>query len=454
MTATGAFPSEFIGSVRDILGDETEALLDALQGQMPVSVRWNPYKTSEAPEGEAVPWNRYGRYLPLRPSFTTDPLFHAGSYYVQEASSMFVEHIVRSATEESRRKILDVCSAPGGKATIYSTLAGAEGIVVANETIRSRALSLADNMRKWGVGNTLVTNNDTSHLANLRQWFDIVAVDAPCSGEGMFRKNAEAPSQWSPGNVEMCAARQRRIVADAWEALRPGGLLIYSTCTFNRAENEGNVEWIRDQFDCEDAGITVPTAWNIDETVAAGVKCFRFWPHRLKGEGFFAAAVRKGGQRGKPVRLKARKPLFSEATAPETRELARWVGQPEFMRFARIGESIYGYYESSYAEMRTAAEYLNTIHSGVCMGQLFGGNLKPDHSLAMFHDVNRSAVPTAELALPEALSYLRKEEFAAGSIVSEGINLLTFQSHPIGWAKKIGSRINNLYPKSLMILHK
>lgn len=454
MTVSDNFPREFIEATADILGNETPALLDALGQEPPTSIRWNPYKTLEAPAGKAVPWNRYGRYLPVRPSFTADPLFHAGAYYVQEASSMFVEHIVRSVPEDERRRILDVCAAPGGKSTIYSTLAGAEGIVVANETVRPRALSLADNIRKWGIGNTIVTNNDPLHLAGLREWFDIVAVDAPCSGEGMFRKNTDARAQWSRDNVDMCAERQRHILSDAWEALRPGGLLIYSTCTFNRQENEDNVAWMSEQFDCEDAAPTVPAEWNIQETVAGGIGCFRFWPHRLAGEGFFAAAIRKGGQKGRPVKPKARKPLLAETTKNEALELAQWVGQPELMRFARIGDNLYGYYEASFAEMRMAAEYLNTIHSGVCMGQLFGRSLKPDHSLAMFHDVNRRAVPVTDLALPDALRYLRKEELPTASIACDGINLVTFQSHPIGWAKKVASRINNLYPKSQMILHK
>lgn len=448
------FPLHFTDITQEILGSETRSLLTALQGKSPVSVRWNPYKTEKAPEGVPVPWNRYGRYLPERPSFTLDPLFHAGLYYVQEASSMFVEHIARTVPDEDRRRILDICAAPGGKSTLYSTLAGAEGIVVANETVRSRAMTLADNIRKWGIGNTVVTNNDPSHFAGLREWFDVVAVDAPCSGEGMFRKNPEARTEWSPNAVHICAARQQQIVADAWEALRPGGVFIYSTCTFNRIENEDNIAWIRENFDCEDAGISVLPEWNIEETISAGVKCFRFWPHRIAGEGFFAAAMRKGGQKGRPVKPKARKSLFTDIPGRQAGELSRWVGQPGLMRFSRIGDNFYGYYDAPFSEMRSVAEYLNTLHSGVCMGQIFAGKLKPDHSLAMFHDVNLSAASVAELDLPEALNYLRKEELPSGSIANEGINLITHYGHPIGWAKKVGGRINNLYPKSQMILHK
>ncbi len=221
------FPQAFTERLHLTAGADTPVLLDALQGTPPVSVRWNPYKTQSPAQGTPVAWCRYGRYLPLRPSFTTDPLFHAGAYYVQEASSMFVEHLLRSAAEPDGARILDLCAAPGGKATLYATLAGGEGIVVANEVIRNRALTLADNIRKWGIGNTVVTNNDPAHFAGLSEWFDIVAVDAPCSGEGMFRKHPEAREEWSEANVQLCAGRQRRILSDAWEALRPGGLLIY-----------------------------------------------------------------------------------------------------------------------------------------------------------------------------------------------------------------------------------
>lgn len=297
---TVSLPEAFIRNIRRDIPGDADALFSVLDGTPPVSVRWNPYKTQSPAEGIPVAWCRYGRYLPERPSFTTDPLFHAGAYYVQEASSMFVEHLLRSTTEPEGARILDLCAAPGGKATLYSTLAGGDGIVIANEVIRSRALILADNIRKWGIGNTMVTNNDPAHFAGLGEWFDAVAVDAPCSGEGMFRKSPEARGEWSEANVRLCAARQRRIVSDAWAALRPGGVLIYSTCTFNRTEDEENVRWIAEELGGEDAGAMVPPDWGIEEREAGGVRCFRLWPHRIAGEGFFAAAIRKGGQRGRP----------------------------------------------------------------------------------------------------------------------------------------------------------
>lgn len=366
---------------------------------------------------------------------------------------MFVGYIVEHATEPDGALILDLCAAPGGKATLYSTLAGPEGIVVANEAVRSRTGALADNIRKWGIGNTIVTCNDPAHFASLGERFDILAIDAPCSGEGMFRKSSEARLQWSAAAVEMCAARQRRIVADTWPALCPGGILVYSTCTFSHAENEDNVAWIAETFDCEDAGIQIPETWGIETVQAGGISCFRFRPHRIEGEGFFAAAIRKCGQKGRRPRPKPRRALMADIQRRETGELARWTGQPEMMKFARIGDDIHGYYAATYDETKQLAEYLNTVHSGICMGQLFGGNLRPDHSLAMFHDLNRNAIPEAALSEEEALRYLSKEEIAPDAF-SDGMNIVTCNGYALGWAKRIGRRINNLYPKSLAIQHK
>ena len=240
-------PELFRSRTTESLGtSEAERLFAALDnGESPVSIRFNPYKIGSQPEGRQVPWCRYGYYLDERPQFTLDPAFHGGAYYVQEASSMFLEAIFRQIFEpDAAPRILDLCAAPGGKTTLLSTLAGAEGLVVANEVIRQRASVLAANAVKWGIGNIVVTNNDPAHFAPFEHYFDLIAVDAPCSGEGMFRKDPAARTEWSEQGVKLCAARQRRILSDIWGSLRPGGILIYSTCTFNAAENEENIAWL------------------------------------------------------------------------------------------------------------------------------------------------------------------------------------------------------------------
>lgn len=447
------FNAEFIKSTTELLGDEAPLLIEALRSESPTSIRYNPYKIDAAPAGKRIPWCTYGRYLAERPQFTLDPKFHGGQYYVQEASSMFVEHLFRSAIGEATDglRVLDLCAAPGGKSTLYSTLAGLEGLVVANEVIRSRAATLTDNIRKWGLGNVVVTNNEAAHFGALREWFDVVAVDAPCSGEGMFRKSAEAREQWSLDNVKLCAARQKKILGDIWDSLVPGGVLIYSTCTFNRQENEDNIEWLAENFECEDAGIEAPAEWGITQTEAAGIKCFRFYPHKVEGEGFFACAIRKGGQKGRPMHPKARKSVFSDLSKPLVAEIGKWVAQPEFMRFAQVGDNVYGYYDAAFRDIKAVSESMNAIYSGICIGQLFNGKLKPDPALALFHDVSRKVCPAVNIDINDALQFLRKENLADISVLSEGINLVMFEDTPLGWAKRIGNRLNNLYPKSLMI---
>jgi NOL1/NOP2/fmu family ribosome biogenesis protein len=343
-------------------------------------------------------------------------------------------------------RVLDLCAAPGGKTTLLSTLAGLDGLVVANEPIRARAQTLADNVERWGLGNVVVTNNDPSHFKGFRDWFDVVLVDAPCSGEGMFRRHPEARGQWSEGNVELCARRQRRIVADAWGALKPEGVLIYSTCTFNRAENEQNAAWIADELGGEAVAIDVP------QGVEPSGGGYRFWPHRVAGEGFFAAAVRKHGARARRQSPKPRREPLADAPREAVRELSRWVAQPEFMRFAQAGDNFYGYYAAAMADVRTLAATLSVVGSGVRMGQIFKGTLRPEHPLALFHDLNRDAAPCADVPPEAALTYLRKGDPDAG-LFAEGMNLVTCDGLPIGWLKRIGGRVNNMYPKELRIIN-
>lgn len=450
------FPEAFIRSLDGLPEMDSAQLLAALDSEPTISVRFNPYKLTGAPAGRQVPWSRYGYYLDERPQFTLDPLFHAGAYYVQEAGSMFVEHLYRQAVgDREGLRMLDLCAAPGGKTTLLSTLAGLDGLVVANEVIRTRAMTLADNVMKWGLGNVVVTNNDPSHFGAMRDWFDVVLVDAPCSGEGMFRKNREAREQWSAENVRLCAARQKRILADVWDALKPGGVLIYSTCTFNREENEDNVAWLATEYGCEGAEIEVPAEWGVvcgevDVEEGAPVPVFRFYPGRAEGEGFFAAAVRKPAGKARTKTPKPRRTPFSELPRPAVKELSQWVAQPEFMHFAAAGDNVYGYYAEVYPAVRTLAETLSVVFSGVRMGQLFNGRLRPDHSLAMFHDLRRDAAGVGELCLDDALDYLRKKDIAP-TLFAEGTNLAAYEGFALGWLKRIGSRINNMYPKELRV---
>lgn len=463
-------PRTFVERVlRDLGTTEGEALCRALDGEACVSIRVNPAK-AEGLRGEQparvsevlpmltaagrVPWCADGFLLAGRPSFTFDSDFHAGAYYVQEAASQFVGCLLQGVPTFGAR-ILDLCAAPGGKTTLYASLVGRGGLVVANEIDRRRASVLADNVRKWGTGNVVVTTCEPHAVCDCEAWFDVVAVDAPCSGEGMFRKDPAARGEWSGNNVRQCAARQDDILREAWRALRPGGTLIYSTCTFNRDEDEGSLErmlaWAGDEA-AAPYPVDVDPAWGIVEGEVGPFRTFRFFPHRTVGEGFFAAVARKAPDAPGRQRLpKGRRSMVAPADRASAGELRRWVREPDRMIFGTVAGTGYAWYGEQAEAVKTLSEALPVICSGVALGQLFKGRLKPDPALAFFDGLERGAVPVAGLDDEQALRYLRRQEVAAGAL-AEGVNLVTARGRALGFAKRIGARVNNMYPNSLRIL--
>ena len=292
-------PPIFIERTKAILKEEYPAFENALQQLAPTSIRIND-KMDYMPSAEKVAWCDKGYYLNERPLFTADPLFHAGVYYVQEASSMFLSQVVEQHFPDADT-VLDLCAAPGGKSTLLSQYLHRNCLLVSNEIVRNRAYILAENLAKWGNQNTLVTNNDPADFSALNNFFDAVVVDAPCSGEGMFRKDAGAIDEWSLSNVELCAERQKKILTDVWDALKPEGILVYSTCTYNREENEDNVAWMCRELDAELLKVDLHGNENIVESDFG----YRFFPHRTKGEGFFIAVVRKNGSSVRSKQIKA-----------------------------------------------------------------------------------------------------------------------------------------------------
>ena len=463
-------PRTFVERVlRDLGTTEGEALCRALDGEACVSIRVNPAK-AEGLRGEQparvsevlpmltaagrVPWCADGFLLAGRPSFTFDSDFHAGAYYVQEAASQFVGCLLQGVPTSGAR-ILDLCAAPGGKTTLYASLVGRGGLVVANEIDRRRASVLADNVRKWGTGNVVVTTCEPHAVCDCEAWFDVVAVDAPCSGEGMFRKDPAARGEWSENNVRQCAARQDDILREAWRALRPGGTLIYSTCTFNRDEDEGSLErmlaWAGDEVAASEP-VDVDPAWGIVEGEVGPFRTVRFFPHRTVGEGFFAAVARKAPDAPGRQRLpKGRRSMVAPADRASAGELRRWVREPDRMVFGTVAGTGYAWYGEQAEAVKTLSEALPVICSGVALGQLFKGRLKPDPALAFFDGLERGAVPVAGLDDEQALRYLRRQEVAAGAL-AEGVNLVTARGRALGFAKRIGARVNNMYPNSLRIL--
>lgn len=382
------------------------------------------------------------------------PYHHAGAFYAQEPSASAPAALL---DVHPGMRVADLCAAPGGKTSQLAAALAGQGVLLANEFVAARAEVLRQNLERMGVTNAIVTNEDTARLAAAYPGqFDRILVDAPCSGEGMFRKIPEARDEWSENNVKICAVRQAEILREAWKTLRPGGLLIYSTCTFNRLENEGSLEGLLAEAGeeiVESTAFDCPPAWGVVCGRVGPFRTFRFYPHRTRGEGFFAAVARKVSDGGSRVRVpKSRRTIFAPAGRRECAELSRWVAEPERMRFAAVADVYYAYYESQYEAVKMLAESLRVIASGVAMGQIFKERLKPDHALAMFCGLDRGAVPVAELSEEEALRFLRKQEAEAAAF-AEGMNLVTHGGAALGFAKRIQNRVNNMYPNSLRIFN-
>lgn len=454
-------PVKFVERMSRELGpSEADALCKALGSDPSTSVRLNPFKMSSGKwKGQRIGWSGYGYMLTERPSFTLDPAFHAGAYYVQEASSQFAGYIVSQVFggEQNCRglRVLDMCAAPGGKSTHYASLVGLGGLVVANEINRSRAAVLADNARKWGLGNMVVSCNDSSRVAAFEEWFDMVAVDAPCSGEGMFRKSTDACEQWSEANVAMCAERQWEILQNAFSSLRAGGVLLYSTCTFNRSEDEDVVSRLVEEYGEElmaAPDVSVDSAWGVVTGRVGVFQTFRFFPHKLTGEGMFMAVAMKAGKsNGRRRAPKAKRQAINPVDKKSSEELALWVENSAEMRFFAAGEMLYGCRKEHYADIEALSGVLSVIYSGVAMGQIFKGRLKPDGALALYVGMRREHVECRELNDEQAIQYLRKQDLEA-DLFADGINMVTNRGAALGFVKRIGPRVNNMYPNSLRIL--
>ncbi len=431
-------PSEFEARTLEWMGEETyRALEAALQTEPPVSIRVNRTKWSGEVAGEPVLWASAGVYLSQRPTFTFDPLFHAGCYYVQEASSMFVEQVLRTYIT-GPVVMLDLCAAPGGKSTHARSVLPVGSLLVANEVMRNRSQVLAENLIKWGNAEVVVTNNDPADFTSLTEVFDVVLADVPCSGEGMFRKDPVAVEEWSTDNVQVCWQRQRRILADIWPALKPGGLLIYSTCTYNREEDEENVAWIADELGAEILKVPVASEWGIIGNLAGqDFPVYRFLPHRVKGEGFFLAVLRKSAAISHVV--------------PCPKEVKSWLKQAEDFRFEVRGTKVIAFPNVHLSEYDLFCQKLKVVHAGVTIGELKGKDVIPDHSLAMSTLLNHDGFSRFELTYEQAIAYLRKEAIALDASVPRGYILLTYKNIPLGFAKNIGNRANNLYPQEWRI---
>src|SRR5688572_27093140 len=275
-------PQELMSSLESVKGFDKEAFINVHESEGRVtSIRMNPFKKSEIVNLKSkIPWTYYGHYLETRPSFTFDPLFHAGCYYVQEASSMFLEQPLKQLLDLSQPlKVLDLCAAPGGKSTHIISLLSPDSLLVSNEVIKPRSIVLTDNVIRWGCRNVIVTNNDPKAFQRIPGYFDVMVVDAPCSGSGLFRKDEDAVEEWSLNNVELCSQRQQRILADALPALKEDGLLVYSTCSYSGKEDEEIMDWLVQQMGMENIPLSIDGFKGIVvSTSPANATGYRFYP--------------------------------------------------------------------------------------------------------------------------------------------------------------------------------
>ena len=455
-------PQAFQERTRQLLGEDIYPQFEeALQTETPVSIRPNRMKCTQEVEGEPIPWASSGTYLKNRPTFTFDPLFHAGCYYVQEASSMFVERVLQEYVKEPV-VMLDLCAAPGGKSTLSRGALPQGSLLVANEVMRNRSQILAENLIKWGHPEVVVTNNDPADFTELTHLFDVILTDVPCSGEGMFRKDPVAVEEWSIENVDICWKRQRRILADIWPSLKPGGLLIYSTCTFNSEEDEDNVAWIAKELGAEILPVSIEENWGITGNLTVkDFPFYRFLPHKTKGEGFFLAVLRKHGdvsdetpkrfaktssrmdkkKKGKDAKQPLVVPKEAKAWLEDNSEYALAMKDTNVVAFPKA-------YENEYALLQ---QTLKVIHAGITLGEIKGKDLIPHHSLAMSTALASDAFPKAEVTYEQAIAYLRKEGLILDADVPRGYVLLTYKNVPLGFVKNIGNRANNLYPQEWRI---
>lgn len=417
-------PSGFIDQMRSLLGEETDNFIHAMELPPVTSIRMNSRKPGASfPDAKPVKWCRCGYYLPHRPVFTLDPLLHAGAYYVQDASSMIYHEVICRLSEHLQQEadcssplplsLLDLCAAPGGKTTAMIDALPDGSRIVANEYVAKRAAILKENITKWGYPDVVITNLDSSKFVANGDSFDIVAVDAPCSGEGMMRKESAAIQQWSTQLIDDCAALQKEILANAAETVKPGGYLIYSTCTFNRKENEENAQFIVSRLGFEPVDMKFPEEWNIPNGIDTDLPVYRFMPHITEGEGLFLSVFRKPGEW---IHSKPRKKIDNVSSSKKITPVKSYKAyRPHPNLKSNSGEA-------------------------------------PPIEQVLSVDFDRSMFPEAEVDLQQAVSYLRREAITLSDDIPKGLVVITYKGLPLGMAKNIGNRANNLYPKNWRIL--
>lgn len=438
--------------------DNALVAFSAFDAPASVSVRLNPFKNGRAPEGREVMWCRHGRLLAERPQFTLDPHFHGGAYYVQDSSSMFVGHVFRTLASGIKHpdgrpvRVLDLCAAPGGKTTdLAASLRecfGDDFLLVSNEVMKQRVGILADNVALWGDPNVVVTSDDPRAFASLPGFFDVIVADVPCSGEGMFRKDEEAQKQWSEDNVALCEARQKRIIADVWPALSQGGLFVYSTCTFNKYENDLNVAWVAKELGADflTEETVVPECKGVIKTQLG----YSLVPGFVEGEGQYCAALRKTSDDGYlQAKTRPQRPGRGGKETPLPKGLDKLLSAPATFRMK--GETVVAVPSALAPEVAILEQNLHVVAAGCAVGTAKGSIVVPDADLALSLILNADAFPSVEVDRKTALAYLHRDAILLPPDTEKGYVLIMHEGLPLGFVKNLGNRCNSLHPQSRRI---
>ncbi len=445
------YPQDFIQQIQSLFGEESGVFLQALENDVVTSVRVNPLKpTTVFDSDEKVPWCPTGFNLLQRPEFIFDPLFHAGAYYVQESSSMFLYQAIAQLKARYTQpiKVLDLCAAPGGKSTLIASLLDENDLLVSNEIIKSRVGVLEENLMKWGNVNSIVSNNDAKSFAALGSFFDIIVIDAPCSGEGLFRRDKAAIKEWSLDNVALCESRQQRIVADIIDCLKPGGFLVYSTCTFNTNENETNVKWMQQQWQLESVELSTDPGWPITPSIDKDIFAYRFLPHKVKGEGLFLACLKKpfesNNTQTRPYKRK------DKMNKQQLETLRGYVTNPDAFEFLMVGDRVHAIPQYLVESFQHLQFHLYLKNAGIFMGSFMKNELIPSHHLALSSALSQS-VQKLEVTKEDAIRFFRKDNLLLETDL-RGWTVLTYQQLALGWVKLLPNRLNNYLPSHLRIV--
>jgi 16S rRNA C967 or C1407 C5-methylase (RsmB/RsmF family)/NOL1/NOP2/fmu family ribosome biogenesis protein len=442
-------PLDFVTNIGQIPQCDHQKLLDSLVAEAAISIRLNPHKkidTAFSSALEPIPWCKEGYYLKERPVFTLDPLFHAGTYYVQEASSMIVGHAFSQLFPDSKNlRVLDSCAAPGGKSTHIASLLDESSLLVSNEIIRNRAMILSENIQKWGLSNVVVTNSDPQLFAKLPGYFDAVIIDAPCSGEGMFRKDETAVKDWSLANVANCVNRQKQIVSDLWDSLKENALLFYSTCTFNTKENEEIASWICTELGAESIKITIDDSWGITPVENLGIHSLRCFPYKCKGEGFSLMVLRKTATTQSYNAKKRRKSFFVDVPKTIESALKTYITKDDYSFVQNNAADIYTFHKSFESEIAMIGNVVKVVQAGTAVALVKGKDIIPNPAFAFSTIINKDTFAISEISKETALLYLSRGSFLLPD-AEHGWQLLVYETIPLGFVKNLGNRINNSYP--------